>query len=133
MTITFVLSLLGVVLVALTDFAGWTESTYFGPRDYYVYIGSEIAPAYATTILILILGAHAFSVYSSYVMMNDNPSKKDMGMAANTIALVLTILSAGLFLALTEDAADAWLDTGFYASLVASSAGLFFFSKMGTQ
>ena len=133
MTITLILSLLAAVLVALTDFAGWTENTYYGQNDYFVYIGSESAPGYATTILLLILGVHLVSVYSSYIMMSDNPFTKNIGLVANSLALAVTILSAVLFLILAEEAVGAWLDTGFYASLVASGSGIFFFSKMDSQ
>ena len=133
MTITLILSLLAAVLVALTDFAGWTENTYYGQRDYFVFIGSESAPGYASTILLIILGMHLVSVYSSYIMMSNNPSTKSIGKTANGFALAVTILSAVLFLTLAEEAVDAWLDTGFYASLIASGSGVFFFSKMDKQ
>jgi len=132
MSITFVLSLIAAGLMAFSDFAGWTENTYYGQNDYYVFIGSENAPSYATPILIILVICHLASAYASYKGISGNPTKS-LGIWSNILAIAITVLGALLFTVLAEAALERWLETSFYASLIASAVGIFLFSKGNTN
>lgn len=125
-TIAMIFSLLGGILVLLTDFGGWSETyfdgTYTTYPDYYVYIGSENMPFIGYPLLIGIGFSLLYAAYISYQAMTTDISadKIRTGIIGASVALGGVILGALIFTVLAEDATDWWLDTGFYAGLIGS-------------
>lgn len=128
-TITFTLSLFGASLTLLSDFAGWTEATFFGTNDYYVFVGSENVPAFATPYLILLTLLHAISSYLSYNGIRGNDQIRT-GLMVNLGAFSLTLVGLALLAVLAADTVEWWPETGFYASLIASGVGSYLFWKL---
>lgn len=128
--LTVVFSTLGGLLVLLSDFGGWTEGTYYGFNDYYLFIGSDNAPVLGQ-LLVLIIGAMLLlTSYFAYKGMNDTGSRYlKNAYQLSIISVILALVGAILFLIIASDAIDYWLDVGFYAGIIGSGVSFFFLNQ----
>ena len=119
--IIFVLSLIGLVLVASTNFAGfWLENYYTGSRyscltcEY----STEVDRAAIVLVILLLLGQIAISLNDLLPnkFLAENISRLGIFLAAST--LLLTIIG-GVAFSVSYSEYDSWLETGFYAGALA--------------
>lgn len=119
--IIFVLSLIGLVLVASTNFAGfWLENYYTGSRyscltcEY----STEVDRAAIILVILLLLGQIAISLNDLLPnkFLAENISRLGIFFAAST--LLLTIIG-GVAFSVSYSEYDSWLETGFYAGALA--------------
>lgn len=119
--IIFVLSLIGLVLVASTNFAGfWLENYYTGSRyscltcEY----STEVDRAAIVLNILLLLGQIAISLNDLMPskFLPENISRLGIFLAAST--LLLTIIGGAAF-SISYSEYDSWFETGFYAGALA--------------
>jgi len=119
--IIFVLSLIGLVLVASTNFAGfWLENYYTGSRyscltcEY----STEADRAAIILVILLLLGQIAISLNDLLPnkFLPENVTRLGIFFAAST--LLLTIIGGVAFF-ISYSEYDVWLETGFYTGALA--------------
>lgn len=119
--IILVLSLIGLVLVASTNFAGfWLDNYYTGSRyscltcEY----STEVDRAAIILVILLLLGQIAIGLNDLLPnkFLPENISRLGIFLAAST--LLLTIIG-GVAFSVSYSEYDSWLETGFYAGALA--------------
>jgi len=119
--IIFVLSLIGLVLVASTNFAGfWLENYYTGSRYSCLTCEYSTEVDRAAIILVILLLLVQIAISLNDLLPNkflpENISRLGIFLAAST--LLLTIIG-GVAFSVSYSEYDSWLETGFYAGALA--------------
>lgn len=141
-----VVALLGGLVVLLTDFGGWysrevsmvTETgpsmTGSGSEFFYSFRGSDATGAinlFAMPYGLLLLVVAALLGLTAYLALRPPPKPPLPVWIVPAGAAALTVLFGLIFVAvmLIEDPTDWWLDTGFFAGLLAGGAAAFVLAR----
>lgn len=126
-------SLIGVFLLLTENFGAWQDpNIFFGVVEGYVWIGSEKAFPWAQIGILALSAPLLYTVYTSYQGYSDNISKDQLrkGYTAVLIELGLTVIFTLAFVVLVWSSEWWWLDTGFYAALVAGLVNLWVYRQL---
>jgi len=126
-------SIIGVFLLVTENFGAWQDpNIFFGVTEGYVWIGSEKAFPWAQIGILALSAALLYTAYTSYQGYSDNlaPDQLRKGYTAVLIELGLTVLFTIAFVVLVWSSEWWWLDTGFYAALVAGLVNLWAYRQL---
>ena len=131
--VSLAVSLIGVFLLLTENFGAWQDpNIFFGVVEGYVWIGSEKAFPWAQIGILALSAPLLYTVYTSYQGYSDNISKDQLrkGYTAVLIELGLTVIFTLAFVVLVWSSEWWWLDTGFYAALVAGLVNLWVYRQL---
>lgn len=120
--------LVGGALLLFTDFGGWTD--YY---DYYVAIGAEETPGYATPLLLATGLGLLFAGFCAATALGASVATAAARVRAAVIAAsaVVGVILGGtlVFMQEVSDTDGWWLDTGFYGGLIGAGLAAFLFQR----
>ena len=123
--LALILSAIGAILVLTTPFGGMTVSTYYGLRDRFASLGSEYSEFLDNVFIVLLALCMLATALVSFIALS--LAQPNQGQVIRT-ARILAFLTLGLAImsGIAYEITRAnigyiewWLDTGFYAALVA--------------
>ncbi len=119
-------SVIALILIVFTDFGGWYG--YYGTYEEYGYVG--VYNVYSLILLLPLITCFAAISYFSYKGLaskeNLNIAEINLAFQLSIGALLITILSAIIFVALVMESDDWWFDAGFYGSFIGSILDMIF-------
>lgn len=128
--VPLIFSLIGAILLIVDDFGGWYSSTSTGVGYLREWGWINIWSAAAVVIIPLVI-ALLYCTFISFLVARSKvpPPLKHVRRAFFVAILVLVVVLVGgaALIAATWDAADQWLDLGFYGSAIGSLVTAIFF------
>ena len=128
-------SLFGVFFLMTENFGAWQDrSSFFGIVEGYVWIGSEKAFPWAQIGILALSTCFLFTAYTSFkgYSGHDNTSsvRLKLGYLVSMLEVILTLVFAFGFVLMVMNSDWWWLDTGFYAALIAGVANLWIYRQL---
>ena len=126
-------SLIGEFLLLTEDFGAWQDrNSFFGVVEGYVWIGSERVFPWAQIGILAISAGLIYTTYTAYKGYTGQLSTNQLerGNKAAQIEVGLTIFFGLVFVVLVWSSDWWWLDTGFYAALVAGLVNLWIYRQL---
>jgi hypothetical protein len=127
--IPLIFSLVGAILLIVDDFGGWysSSSTGFGYVREWGWINIWTA---AAVVIIPLVIAFLYCTFISFLVARSKvpPPLKHVRRAffVSILVLVVVLVGGAAFIAATWDAAEQWLDLGFYGSAIGSLVSTMF-------
>ena len=124
---SLITSVVGMVLLLATDFAGWEEEVEYVPSTIYRTYSISITSGYFI-IIVALAAALLFAAYVSYTFLRSSGSAPDAASLRlafyGAMSVAITSLTAGVLFVIVlsiKDANDWWLDSGFYGGFIGGS------------
>lgn len=128
--IPLIFSFLGALLLIVDDFGGWYSSTYTGGGYLREWGWINIWTVAAVVIIPLVIALFYCTFISLQVVRSKfPPSLKHVrrGLFVAILVMVVVLVGGAAFIAATWDAAEQWLDLGFYGGFIGSLITAIFF------